>query len=100
MNIYFFRIKSKLNEKCMLEGKFDIEINLWALEAIGVVALGDRLNCFDTNLPKDSPARKLIQAVREVLTVSEELDFQPSLWRYIATPTFKKAMQYYGDQMK
>ncbi|XP_052737947.1 cytochrome P450 CYP12A2 isoform X2 [Bicyclus anynana] len=94
------RMKSKRNEKNMIEGKFDTELNLWALEAIGVVALGDRLNCLDPNLPKDSPARKLIQAVRDVLTVTEELDFRPSLWRYIATPTFKKAMKYYGDQTK
>ncbi|CAH2242870.1 jg26496 [Pararge aegeria aegeria] len=94
------RMRLKRNEKNMLEGKFDTEINLWALEAIGVVALGDRLNCFDPNLPKDSPVKKLIQVVRDVLTVSEKLDFQPSLWRYIATPTFKKAMKFYGDQMK
>ena len=84
----------------MIEGKFDIEMNLWALESIGVVALGGRINCIDSNLPEESPVRKLIQSVHDTLDAAEKLDFQPSLWRYFSTPAFKEAMKHYDEQVK
>lgn len=72
-------------------------MNLWALESIGVVALGNRLNCFDPNLPEDSPARQMIRCVHELFKILESLDFQPGLWRYFATPAFKNAMAMYEE---
>lgn len=84
----------------MIDGKFDIEMNLWALESIGVVALGGRINCLDSNLPEESPVRKLIQSVHDTLDISEKLDFQPSLWRYFPTPAYKKAMKYYDEHIQ
>ncbi|XP_023951078.2 cytochrome P450 CYP12A2 isoform X1 [Bicyclus anynana] len=93
------RMRSIRNENNMLNGNFDFEMNLWALESIGVVALGGRLNCFDPNLPQDSPARKLIQTVHDIFTTADRLDFKPNLWRYFSTPTFKKAMKLYEDQI-
>ncbi|XP_013196085.2 cytochrome P450 CYP12A2 [Amyelois transitella] len=92
------RMKSIRGDDNMLKSKFDVEMNLWALESIGVVALGGRLNCLDPNLPEDSPARQLIKVVHEVFHISQELDFKPSLWRYIATPTYKRAMHIYSEQ--
>ncbi|CAH0717365.1 unnamed protein product, partial [Brenthis ino] len=94
------RMRSKRNEKNMIEGKIDVEMNLWALESIGVVALGGRINCFDPNLPEDSPARKLIQIVHNIFKSADELDFKPSLWRYMPTPAFKRSMKYYADQIE
>lgn len=82
----------------MIKTSFDVEMNLWSLESVGVIALGDRLNCFDPNLPEDSPARKLINVVHEVFVLAEELDFRPSLWRLFSTPTFKRGMKVYEDQ--
>ncbi|XP_053600108.1 cytochrome P450 CYP12A2-like isoform X1 [Plodia interpunctella] len=92
------RMKSIRGEDNMLKSNFDLEMNLWALESIGVVALGGRLNCFDPNLPEDSPARQLIRIVHDIFEVAEQLDFKPSLWRFIATPTYKKAMHIYSEQ--
>ncbi|XP_050362874.1 cytochrome P450 CYP12A2-like [Nymphalis io] len=94
------RMRLIRNENNMLEGKFDEEMNLWALESIAVVALGGRLNCLDRNLPEDSPEKKLIQTVHDIFKTSEEIDFKPSLWRYISTPTFKKAMKLYETQLE
>lgn len=84
----------------MIENNFDFEMNLWALESIGVIALGGRLNCLDLNLPEDSPAKELIQTVHDVLAIAERLDSKPSLWKYIATPEFKKAMKIYKKQVE
>ncbi|CAK1551624.1 unnamed protein product [Leptosia nina] len=94
------RMRYKRNSKNEIEGKFDVEMNLWSLESIGVVALGGRLNCLDPNLPEDSPARKLIQTVHDIFILSNELDFKPSFWRYFATPTYKKAMKSYAEQTR
>ncbi|CAH2236859.1 jg27473 [Pararge aegeria aegeria] len=93
------RMRLIRNDKNMLKGNFDFEMNLWALESISVVALGGRLNCFDPKLPESSPARKLIHLVHEIFTIVDQLDFKPSVWRYISTPTFKKAMKLYEDQI-
>ncbi|KAJ0179197.1 hypothetical protein K1T71_004909 [Dendrolimus kikuchii] len=92
------RMKTLRNENGMLNAKFDDEMNLWALESIAIVALGCRLNCLDPNLPKDSPAMKLIQCVHDIFIAADKLDFKPSVWRFISTPTFKKAMKLYEDQ--
>lgn len=98
--LYVYRIKQIRNSENRLEGNLYAELNLWALESVGVVALGARLNCFDPKLPEDSPVKKLITTIHDVLATSEKLDFQPSLWRYIPTPTFKKAMKLYDTQLK
>ncbi|XP_047545477.1 cytochrome P450 CYP12A2-like [Vanessa atalanta] len=94
------RMKFIRNEKNMLEGKFDEEMNLWALESIALVALGGRLNCLDRSLPENSPERKLIQTIHYIFKTVEAIDFKPNLWRYISTPTFKKVMNMYETQVE
>lgn len=89
------RMKANRDENNMIKKDFDKEMNLWALESIGTVALGCRLNCFDPNLPADSPEWQLIQCVHDLFATANELDFKPSLWRYYSTPTFKQAMKLY-----
>ncbi|KAJ8724862.1 hypothetical protein PYW07_015820 [Mythimna separata] len=89
------RMKANRDEKNMITKDFDKEMNLWALESIGTVALGCRLNCFDPKLPADSPEWQLIQCVHDLFVIANELDFKPSFWRWFATPTFKKAMKLY-----
>lgn len=89
------RMKDNRDEKNMITKDFDKEMNLWALESIGTVALGCRLNCFDPNLPAESPEWELIQCVHDLFVIANELDFKPSLWRWFSTPTFKKAMKLY-----
>lgn len=97
---YFNRLKSLRDENNKILSKFDLEMNLWSLESIGLVALGRRLRCFDSNLPSDSPEKRLIQVVHDIFQLANELDFKPSLWRYYPTKTFKKAMKVYEEQEK
>ncbi|XP_063380159.1 cytochrome P450 CYP12A2-like [Cydia fagiglandana] len=92
------RLKSIRDENNRITKKFNVEMNLWALESIGVVALGTRLNCFDPSLPEDSPAKKLIQNVQDIFNTAEKLDFGFSPWRLFSTPLFKKAMKIYEEQ--
>ncbi|XP_052737950.1 cytochrome P450 CYP12A2-like [Bicyclus anynana] len=90
------RLRSKRNKQNMIEDNLFTELNLWALESVGAVTLGDRLNCLDPNLPDDSPAKKLIDALHESLRILDKLDFQPSLWKYITTPSYKKGMEIFN----
>jgi cytochrome P450 family 12 len=83
-----------------IHGDFEMEMNLWSLESIALVALGRRLNCFRDDLPPDSPEKRLIKAVHDIFKLADELDFKPSLWRYFPTKTFKEAMKLYEDQDK
>nr|ADE05592.1 cytochrome P450 333B11 [Manduca sexta] len=94
------RMRSSRDEYNMLRGNFDVEMNLWSLESIAVVALGTRLNCLDPTLSDDSPAKRLIQCVHDFFSIAEDLDFKPSIWKYIATPKFKKAMKLYEEHEK
>lgn len=85
------------DDKNQLSKKLDMEITLWALESVGVVALGTRLNCFDPSLPADSPAKELIHNVREIFNIAYELDFKPNVWKLISTPSFKTGMKIYEE---
>lgn len=81
----------------MITKNFDYLMYLWALESVGVVALGSRLNTFNENLESDSVVRRLITLIHEFFAISENLDIKPSLWRYYPTPAFKRAMKVFCD---
>ncbi|KAJ8724861.1 hypothetical protein PYW07_015819 [Mythimna separata] len=89
------RMRSNRDENYMITKELDKEMNLWALESIGTVALGCRLNCLEPNLSTDSPEWKLIQCVHELFTTANQIDFIPSLWRLIPTPLYNKVMKAY-----
>ncbi|GBP65036.1 Cytochrome P450 CYP12A2 [Eumeta japonica] len=91
------RIRSMLNNKGMISEPFDVEMNKWALESIGVVALGGRIGCLRAELPPDAPATRLIHCVHDIFKLLHELDFRPSPWRLFTTPTFKKAMNVFQE---
>ncbi|CAB3256715.1 unnamed protein product [Arctia plantaginis] len=92
------RMKADRDEKNMIRNNFNVEMNLWALESIATVALGCRLNCLDHSLAEDSPAKQLIQCIHDFFIMADKLDFKPGLWRYISTPTYRKAMKLYERQ--
>ncbi|KAJ8726837.1 hypothetical protein PYW08_015234 [Mythimna loreyi] len=89
------RMRANRDEYNMLTKELDKEMNLWALESTGTVALGLRLNCLDPNLPANSPEWQLIQCVHELFTTSNQIDFIPNLWRLIPTPLYRKVMRAY-----
>ncbi|XP_073962347.1 cytochrome P450 CYP12A2-like isoform X1 [Choristoneura fumiferana] len=90
------RIKSTRDENKKIK-HFDVEMNLWALESIGVVALGTRLNCLNPNLCENSEARKLINNIHDFFKTVGKVDFGPSPWRYFSTPNFRRAMKIYEN---
>ncbi|XP_013138512.1 PREDICTED: cytochrome P450 CYP12A2-like [Papilio polytes] len=91
------RIRSIRDERGILSSDFSEEMKLWSMESIAVVALGSRLNCFDPNLPADSPVKKLIQNAHDCFATVDKLDVSPNLWRWYATPFYKKAMKMFQE---
>lgn len=85
------RIKSIRDGKDEMPADFQNEMNKWALETVGVIALDTRLGVLG-QLDKDSDAQKLIQCVHDFFQLEYELDCVPSIWRYYKTPKFNRMM--------
>lgn len=58
----------------------------FALESISTVALEARLNIMEPK--RENKGKELVALVRKIFYLSYELDFRPSIWKYIRTPMF------------
>ncbi|XP_049812226.1 probable cytochrome P450 301a1, mitochondrial [Schistocerca nitens] len=86
------------DENMKMPSDFLNELNKWALESISLVALDTRLGCLEGNLPPDSEPQRMIEAAHTVFDCMLKLDLQPSPWRYISTPNWRrmvKAQDYF-----
>lgn len=92
------RLKRLKDDQTYLENNFVLEMNKWSLESIALVALGSRMGCLDENLSEDHPGRKLMQCAKDMIETAFELEFLPSIWKYVSTPAFKKIMNTYNTQ--
>ncbi|XP_064549419.1 cytochrome P450 CYP12A2-like isoform X1 [Drosophila montana] len=75
---------------------FEEEINRWTLESVSVVALDKQLGLMNAN--RDNPqAKKLFEVLNLFFELSGDLEMKPSIWRYVATPKFKKLIKALDD---
>ncbi|XP_073956280.1 cytochrome P450 CYP12A2-like isoform X2 [Choristoneura fumiferana] len=82
-----------------LQNNFDLEMTKWSLESVALVGLGARLGCLEDDLKEDHPARQLMQCAKDILDLSFKTELlPPAIWKYIATPNFKKLMNTYDLQ--
>lgn len=72
--------------------EFETSINSWTLESVSVVALDRRLQLLDNDVKVDPTIQKLFLAMTDFFRYSTQLEFFPSLWRYIPTPAFYRTM--------
>ncbi|TDG49576.1 hypothetical protein AWZ03_004067 [Drosophila navojoa] len=71
---------------------FEEEINRFTLESVSVVALDKQLGLINAN--RSNPqAKKLFDALNIFFELSGELEMKPTIWRYVATPKFKKLIK-------
>ncbi|KAJ8722067.1 hypothetical protein PYW08_004469 [Mythimna loreyi] len=92
------RLKRLKDDKAYLEKNFNLEMTRWSLESVALVALGSRIGCLDDDFTEDHPGRKLMQCAKDMLDTAVELELFSSIWKYFATPTFKKMMNTYQMQ--
>ncbi|XP_077293104.1 cytochrome P450 CYP12A2-like isoform X2 [Arctopsyche grandis] len=93
------RIQSIRGKDNKLSIDFMTEINKWSLESITYLALNTKLGCLQGELSDDSTPAKMIKITEEVFIYLGKLDVEPNLSKFFATPTFKKAMKAYDDQV-
>lgn len=90
-------IAAKRDDKNELSASFGQELNKWAVESVGVIALDQRLGVLNENNPE---AKLVIRGVREFFQLTYELDVLPSIWKYVRTPKFKRLMRVFDDLTK
>ncbi|XP_034253507.1 probable cytochrome P450 49a1 [Thrips palmi] len=66
------------------------ELGKWALESISYVALDTRLGLLEKTLDPASDAAVMMTAISGVFDGIYDLDIKPSLWKWVATPAYKK----------
>ncbi|XP_011188715.1 probable cytochrome P450 12a4, mitochondrial [Zeugodacus cucurbitae] len=72
---------------------FEKWLHRWTLESVSIVALDRQLGLLRENSAVPAEVWTLFQSMSEFFTISFDLDFKPSPWRYIATPKFKQLMR-------
>lgn len=86
----FYRIRKIRDKNSETPAGFLDNMNDWALESIGVIALDARLGILD-----NPEASEINQLIKKFFQLSFEYDIQPSIWRYYQTPGFKKFLKTY-----
>ncbi|XP_042881564.1 probable cytochrome P450 301a1, mitochondrial isoform X2 [Penaeus japonicus] len=69
---------------------FLFEMNKWALESVGLVALNRRLGCFRDDLAEDSESLRLIRVIHDIIKAVNDAEMSLKLWKIVRTPSFKK----------
>lgn len=77
---------------------FANEMQLWALESIGTIALDRRLGVMAHELDED--ANLMIRSVNDFFRIAYNLEVQPPLWKYYATKDFKRLMSVFDDMTR
>ncbi|XP_055539547.1 probable cytochrome P450 12a4, mitochondrial [Wyeomyia smithii] len=83
-------MKNVRDEKNELPADYDQWLNRWALETIGVLALDTRLGVLNKT-PSDE-AEQIVKSIRRFFELTYQLDFLPSMWRWIKTPKLQELM--------
>ncbi|XP_055324108.1 cytochrome P450 CYP12A2-like isoform X2 [Sitodiplosis mosellana] len=91
------KVKRIRNTQTMeMPSNFGHELNCWALESIGLIALDQRLGILEN--AEDVHGRVIIDSVKDFFILAYELDVAVSFWKYYKTPKFYKLMNVF-DQM-
>ncbi|KAG4074654.1 hypothetical protein HA402_004525 [Bradysia odoriphaga] len=84
------KIKTLKDDKDEMPDDFQNDLFRWALESISLIALEQRLGLLSND--GDQENQKIINAVKNNLSLSYQLDVEPSLWKYLKTPKYRKLM--------
>ncbi|KAK3922884.1 putative cytochrome P450 301a1, mitochondrial [Frankliniella fusca] len=84
------RMRLIRDEKNVMPDDFYNELSKWALESIMYIALDKRLGCLDNNLKPDSQVQRIITTVHAIFDCLFHLDVQPSVWKYVPTPAYRR----------
>lgn len=89
------RLHRLRDENGELPATFGRELNLWAMESIGLIAMDRRLGVLDND--RDADADLLIQTVNEFFVLSYDIEMKPSMWRYYHNKQFKRLLKVFDN---
>ncbi|GAB0094259.1 Cytochrome P450 [Sergentomyia squamirostris] len=85
------RIQGKLDVNQETPDDFYSELNMWALESIATITMDTRLGIFEnSNMDK---THTLMRDLKVFFQLAVKLDFQPSIWKYFPTPSYRKLIK-------
>jgi len=98
--IQFFSIKEIRDSKTLeVPDNFVEEISRLIFESLGLVAFDRQMGLIRKN--RNNPdALRLFKLTKESLRYIFKVDFQPSMWKYISTPTFRKMMRLLDESLE
>lgn len=92
------RMKKLRDDKNEMPSNFLYELSKWSLESIASIALDQRLHVLETSKSDvNNIGVRLIKSVDDFFVLSFQLEIQPSLWRYIATPKYKQIIKVFDN---
>lgn len=95
---FLIKVRSLRNAETLeMPSDFGNELNKWALESIGVIALDSRVGALMDN---SADGQQIIELVKNFFVLSYELDVALSVWKYYKTPQFKKLMWTFDEMTK
>ncbi|KAH8348640.1 hypothetical protein KR084_009331, partial [Drosophila pseudotakahashii] len=99
-NEFIERIKEIRDGKTLeVPDTFVEEINRLIFDSLGLVAFDRQMGLISRN--RDNPdALRLFDVTKEALKCMFKVDFQPSMWKYISTPTFRKMMRLLDESLE
>ncbi|XP_016974313.1 probable cytochrome P450 12d1 proximal, mitochondrial [Drosophila rhopaloa] len=99
INEFIERIK-EIRDPVTLEvpDNFSDEISRCIFESLALVAFDRQMGLIRKN--RDNPdALTLFQCTRDIFRLTFQLDFQPSMWKIISTPTYRKMKKTLNDSL-
>ncbi|XP_069948756.1 probable cytochrome P450 49a1 isoform X4 [Cherax quadricarinatus] len=82
------RISRLRNSEGQITVNFQEELSKWALESICLVALNQRVQCFDPSLPSGSQPELIVKAAQTLMNAVKECETGLKLWKIFPTKTF------------
>ncbi|KAH8291515.1 hypothetical protein KR054_012298 [Drosophila jambulina] len=98
-NEFIERIKEIRNPKTLeVPENFMDEVSRMIFESLALVAFDRQMGLIRKN--RDNPdAMTLFQTTRDIFRLTFSLDFQPSMWKIISTPTYRKMKRTLNDSL-
>jgi len=96
----FFSIKEIRDNKTLeVPDNFVEEISRLIFESLGLVAFDRQMGLIRQN-QNNPDALRLFKLTKETLRYVFKVDYQPSMWKYISTPTFRKMMRLLDESLE
>ncbi|XP_055847816.1 cytochrome P450 CYP12A2-like [Episyrphus balteatus] len=93
MKEFIERIKSIRDPKTFeVPVDFENDLNHWAMESACLVALDTELGLIN-HAERNPEAKEVIDGSKYTFELMYELDFEPSLWKIIPTPKYKRIVE-------